>query len=442
MKLEDTVERLPSRHLALSLCAEDVKAQYEALTPETRERLNNVSSQKEVDPDTKVSLAHAHGYLKISRNPLLLVYRDVLVKDETAHESEIDLSVEPHTSCDQATDEHDVISSTRKRRRLTHKSPVSARFSDDFEEDDVIQVQADCSVPSFAENSDEKRTVVGTVGATGFEGDLLPIAMETSCQSGETEFGRHEHTVQLLEKGDDTAQLSAVFETDDTKTESCQQEKLLGLSAVAEVQRNSSSLGKGQGRNLSSMTKVFSLILAAAQHLDSSCTDCWNRAVRLGRPDILEVCANSDSPLVEAVESAGGEGLRTSFWNGYDLTTRRGRERLYQFCSAKKAKTRLVLFTLSSLWNIITTCVSYSGWNRSRGSESASTWLSRSFCTTTQRVQLETEFVAEHVREDDEGSRQRLCLGFARLTRKSLEPILASFDHISRRSTSAESSNL
>ena len=29
LKLEDTVERLPCRHLALSLCAEDVNAQYE-----------------------------------------------------------------------------------------------------------------------------------------------------------------------------------------------------------------------------------------------------------------------------------------------------------------------------------------------------------------------------------------------------------------------------
>ena len=61
------------------------------------------------------------------------------------------------------------------------------------------------------------------------------------------------------------------------------------------------------------MTKVLSLILAAAQHLDSSCTDCWNRAVRFGRPDLLEVRANSGSPLAEAVESAGGEGLPTSF---------------------------------------------------------------------------------------------------------------------------------
>ena len=60
---------------------------------------------------------------------------------------------------------------------------------------------------------------------------------------------------------------------------------------------------------------------------------------------------------------------------------------------SEKAKTRLVFFTLSSLWSIITTCVSYSGWNRSRGSESASTWLSRSFCTTTQRIQLETELL-------------------------------------------------
>ena len=109
LKLEDTVERLSSRQLALRLCT----------APETRERLKNVLSQKKVNSDRHVSLAHAHGYLKISRNPLLRVYRDVPVKDETTHDPEIDLSVEPRTSCDQATDEHDVISGTRKRRRLT-----------------------------------------------------------------------------------------------------------------------------------------------------------------------------------------------------------------------------------------------------------------------------------------------------------------------------------
>ena len=125
-------------------------------------------------------------------------------------------------------------------------------------------------MPAFAENLDEKRTVVGTIGATGFEVDLFPVAMETICQAGESEFGGHEHTVQLLEKRDDTAQLSTVLEIDDTKTKSCQQRKPLELSAVVEVQRNSSSLGKGERRNLSSMKKVLSLILAAAQLLDSS----------------------------------------------------------------------------------------------------------------------------------------------------------------------------
>ena len=86
------------------------------------------------------------------------------------------------------------------------------------------------------------------------------------------------------------------------------------------------------------MTKVLSTIFAAAQFLDSSCADCWNRAVRFGRPDLLQICVSSDSPLVNAVENAGGEGLRASFWNGYDLTTRRGRERLCVFCSAKRPR--------------------------------------------------------------------------------------------------------
>ena len=86
------------------------------------------------------------------------------------------------------------------------------------------------------------------------------------------------------------------------------------------------------------MTKVLSTIVVAAQFLDSSCADCWNRAVRFGRPDLLEICATNDTPLVNAVEDAGGEGLRASFWNGYDLTTRRGRECLYVYCSAKRPR--------------------------------------------------------------------------------------------------------
>ena len=150
------------------------------------------------------------------------------------------------------------------------------------------------------------------------------------------------------------------------------------------MQRNSSSLGKGQRRNLSSMTKVLSLILAAAQHLNSSCTDCWNRAVRFGRssgstevlsmifaaaqfldsscadcwnravrfgrPDLLEICANSDSPLVDAVE--------TSFlleWIRFDFQARTRTSLRVLF--SEESETRMVFVTFSSLWSIITACV-------------------------------------------------------------------------------------
>ena len=54
--------------------------------------------------------------------------------------------------------------------------------------------------------------------------------------------------------------------------------------------------------------------------------------------------ATNDSPMINVVENAGGEGLLPSHWNGYDLTTRRGRERLYVYCSAKRP--RRVWFSL------------------------------------------------------------------------------------------------
>ena len=88
-------------------------------------------------------------------------------------------------------------------------------------------------MPAFAENLDEKRPVVGTVCSAGSEGESLPAAMEATGQSDEIEFEGHEHTVQLLEEGGAGAKLPAVFETDGTTTESRQQGKFLGLSAVA-----------------------------------------------------------------------------------------------------------------------------------------------------------------------------------------------------------------
>ena len=102
-----------------------------SLTPQTRERLQGILSQREVDISTNVSLAHAHGYLKISRNPLLRVHRDVPVRSETIHEPETDPFSGPADPCDSVTSELDLdpsVSKIRKRRRLLHKSHVSARF--------------------------------------------------------------------------------------------------------------------------------------------------------------------------------------------------------------------------------------------------------------------------------------------------------------------------
>ena len=215
----------------LSLCLEDVKAQCDSLTPQTRERLQGILSQREVDTDSNVSVAHAHGYLKISRNPLLRVHRNVPVRSETIDEPETDPFSGPADPCDSVTDELDFdpsVSKTRKCRRLLHKSLVSARFSlDDCDEDDDTSAQVDCFMPALAENFDEKRLVVGTVCSTDSEGDSLPAAMETTGQSDEIEFDGHEHTVPLLEKGGAGVRLPTVFETDDTTTESCQQGKFL-----------------------------------------------------------------------------------------------------------------------------------------------------------------------------------------------------------------------
>ena len=109
---------------------------------------------------------------------------------------------------------------------------------------------------------------------------LLPWN-RTDQPQRETELEGRAHTVQLLGKAcidspnreteeDDHTQLSSLFEGDDTTTKSCHKRKLLGLSTVADVQRNPSSMGRGQRRSLSNMKEVLATSYAAAQHLDSS----------------------------------------------------------------------------------------------------------------------------------------------------------------------------
>ena len=123
------------------------------------------------------------------------VHRDVPVTSETIHEFETDPFSGPADSCNSVSDELDVdpsVSKTRKRRRLLHTSPVSARFSlDDGDEDDDTSAQADCFIPAFAENSDEKRPVVGTVCSTVSGDDSILAAMESTGQSDEIKLEGH-----------------------------------------------------------------------------------------------------------------------------------------------------------------------------------------------------------------------------------------------------------
>ena len=409
LNLEDTVERMPSRHLALSLCTEDVKAQCDSLTPQTVSR-GKLTHERFSGARTRLSQNQSKSSFAVHHN--------VPVRSEAIHEPETDPFSGPADPCDSVTDELDVdpsVSKTRKRRRLLHKSPVFARLSwDDCDEDDDTSAQVDCFMPAFAKNFDEKRPVVGTVCSTGLKVIHFLLPWKQLVNPTKSNLRDMNTPSKLLEKGGAGARLPAVFETDDTTAESCQQGKFLGWSTVADVQRNSSSFRKGQRRNLSSMTKVLSMIFAAAQFLDSSCADCWNRAVRFGRPDLLEMCASSDSSQVDAVESAGREGLRASFWNGYGLTTRRA-------CSVQRRDqdTHGFFVTLSSFWSVITTCVSHSARDCRCLSERASTWLSCPFPTTTQFGQLEPEIIARHGRKDVDGSRRWLRVGVF-VTRKEV----------------------
>ena len=62
--------------------------------------------------------------------------------------------------------------------------------------------------------------------------------------------------------------------------------------------------------------------------LDDAVIDPWMQATRYGRVDFAEVCCTSDSLLSGAVTSLGGRALQYGHWNGFDLTTEAGTDKL------------------------------------------------------------------------------------------------------------------
>jgi hypothetical protein len=64
----------------------------------------------------------------------------------------------------------------------------------------------------------------------------------------------------------------------------------------------------------------------------------WQAATTYGTVDLIEVCCASDSVLANTVVQQGGKALRCSIWNGYDLHTRDGVEKLKQAIADNRAR--------------------------------------------------------------------------------------------------------
>ena len=62
------------------------------------------------------------------------------------------------------------------------------------------------------------------------------------------------------------------------------------------------------------------------------------QATRHGRVDFAEVCSTSDSLLSGAVTSIGGRAVQYSHWNGFDLTTKAGTDKLKKDLLEKKPR--------------------------------------------------------------------------------------------------------
>ena len=83
---------------------------------------------------------------------------------------------------------------------------------------------------------------------------------------------------------------------------------------------------------------LFKSVILSAVSLDDAVVDPWMKATRYGRVDFAEVCCTSDSLLSGAVTSLGGRAVQYSHWNGFDLTTKAGTDKLKEDLLEKKPR--------------------------------------------------------------------------------------------------------
>ena len=87
-------------------------------------------------------------------------------------------------------------------------------------------------------------------------------------------------------------------------------------------------LSDGSNRSGVTATKLFKSQIVSAVSLDDAVIDPWMQAARHGRIDFAEVCCASGSLLSGAVTLQGGHVVQYNHWNGFDLTTMAGTEKL------------------------------------------------------------------------------------------------------------------
>ena len=74
--------------------------------------------------------------------------------------------------------------------------------------------------------------------------------------------------------------------------------------------------------------EFFKSLILPSVSLDDAVIDLWMQATRHGGVDFAQVCCTSDSLLSGAVTSIGGRAVQYSHWNGFDLTTKAGTDKL------------------------------------------------------------------------------------------------------------------
>ena len=82
----------------------------------------------------------------------------------------------------------------------------------------------------------------------------------------------------------------------------------------------------------------FKSLILSAVSLHDAVIGRWIQATRYGRVDFADICCTSDSLLGGAVTSLGGRVVQYSHWDGSDLTTKAGTDKLKEDLLEKKPR--------------------------------------------------------------------------------------------------------